>query len=270
MEQLFQSLVGVGVVWAREAIVGCFFSVESFSDTSEHHQSGWLRYPTTVKGEIRIALQDSDESVSALLQRPENAFALIVLAHGAGAGMTHPFMEDVSERLVKKGLGVLRFQFPYMEKGRRRPDHKTKLVKACADALEVGLREGLPVFVGGKSMGGRMMSHLLVDESVETIESVRGVVYWGFPLHPAGKPGTTRAEHLDGVGCPMLFLQGTRDRLADLKLITEVTNPLAGSTLKIIDGADHGFAVLKRSGRTSIEVMEELTEEVVRFCRSLA
>ncbi|HKQ58749.1 MAG TPA: alpha/beta family hydrolase [Candidatus Eisenbacteria bacterium] len=200
--------------------------------------------------------------VSALLLLPERARALYVLAHGAGAGMRHPFMNAIAQRLATRGVGTLRYQFPYMEEGSRRPDPEPLLFATIRAAL-VAARQAagdLPLLAGGKSMGGRMTSRAA---AVQPLEGVRGIVFLGFPLHPAGQPGISRAEHLDRVTVPMLFLQGTRDTLADLTLLTPVIERLGErATLRVIEHADHGFHVLKRSGRTDEMVLDELADAV--------
>lgn len=208
--------------------------------------------------------------LDALLLKPRESRWLFVMAHGAGAGMDHPFLRDMAERLADVGIATLRFNFPYIQKGRRLPDRE--VVLTCA--LEVvwdWVRSHAPnmsVIVGGKSMGGRMSSRLL---SVRPTEWVRGLVFLGFPLHPAKKPGTSRADHLREVHRPMLFLQGTRDTLADGTLMADVCAGLGPRAhLHIVEGADHGFDVLRQSARTSEDVRVELTQEILRFCQGLA
>lgn len=209
----------------------------------------------------------STGDVSALLRVPAGARALLVFAHGAGAGMTHPFMEAMSERLEGQQLATLRYQFPYMESGRRRPDPQPVLLATVRSAVERAEMEGLPLLAGGKSMGGRMTS---LAASTVPLPGVHGIVFFGFPLHPAGRPGTERAAHLHQVGLPMLFLQGTRDALADLGLLTPITRSLSHSaSLRIVDGADHGFHVLRRSGRTDAEILDELALAVSEWCRPI-
>ena len=198
--------------------------------------------------------------VSALLQRPDDATALLVLAHGAGAGMRHAFMEAIAGELETRGIATLRYQFPYMEAGGKRPDHPPVARAAVRAAIDAGRAAcpDLPLFAGGKSFGGRMTSQAAAAGS---LEGVRGLVFLGFPLHAPGREGTERATHLADVAVPMLFLQGTRDTLADLSLLTPVIEELgARATLHVVDGADHSFAVLKRSGRTGAEVMAELAD----------
>lgn len=200
-----------------------------------------------------------------MLDRPVDATALLVLAHGAGAGMRHRFMEAIAERLVGGGVAVFRYNFPYMEQGRKRPDYTPKLIKTIRSAVAAAseLADGLPLIAGGKSMGGRLTSHVA---AAGDIPGVKGLAFFGFPLHAPGRPGTERAAHLVDVEQPMLFLQGPRDSLAKLDLIEEVVEPLRPrATLHVVDGADHGFHVLKRSGRTDEEVLDELSEETVRW-----
>jgi hypothetical protein len=202
---------------------------------------------------------------AALLCLPENATALLSLAHGAGAGMRHAFMEAIAEALGRCRLATLRFEFPYVTAGSRRPDPRPVLLDTvCAAAAEAArLGGGLPLLAGGKSMGGRMTSLAAAEGR---LEKVRGIVFFGFPLHPAGQPGTERAEHLARVPQPLLFLQGTRDALADLALLRPIVEALGPrARLRELEGADHGFHVRKRSGRTHEGVIEALAEDVVRF-----
>src|SRR5437879_10650089 len=209
--------------------------------------------------QLRFGVEGGGE-VSALLCRPANARWLMALAHGAGAGMSHPFMEKLAAELAGVGVATLRYQFPYMEQRRRVPDAPAVLtatvVAAARRAAEVA--PGLPLLAGGKSMGGRMTSQA---PARHPLDGVRGLVFFGFPLHPPKQPGTKRAEHLAKVTVPMLFLQGTRDELADLKLLRPVCAKLgARATLHVIETADHSFHVLKRSGRSDAEVLRELAE----------
>jgi uncharacterized protein len=199
-------------------------------------------------------------SVSALLIRPGEARACFVFAHGAGAGMTHPFMETFATGLGERGIASLRYQFPYMEKGSRRPDPPAIAQAAVRAAVaEAGLScPGLPLIAGGKSFGGRMTSQA---QAVAPLAGVRGLVFLGFPLHPAGKPSSDRAKHLAEVHVPMLFIQGTRDKLAELTLIEPVVTSLGPSaSLHLVREADHSFHVLARSGRNDREVMKEILD----------
>lgn len=199
-------------------------------------------------------------AVSALLDAPAGAEACYVFAHGAGAGMHHAFMAAIATGLAQRGVATLRFQFPFMEQGHKRPDAPRVAHAAVRAAVrEAAMRvPGVPLFAGGKSFGARMSSQA---QALEPLPDVQGLVFVGFPLHPAGKPGTERAEHLAGVALPMLFLQGTRDALAELDLVREVTAKLGErATLHIVEGADHAFHVLVRSGRSDAQVLEEVLE----------
>ncbi len=218
--------------------------------------------------ELTIHVGDRSGDVSAVLQRPDGARALFVFAHGAGAGMRHAFMEAMSGALVERGIATLRYAFPYTEAGKRRPDPRPVLLATVRAAVREAreLAGGLPLLAGGKSMGGRMTS---LAASEAPLEGVRGLAFVGFPLHSAGKPGDERAAHLEQVDLPMLFLQGTRDKLADLTLLEPVVAKLgARATLHRVEGADHGFHVLKRSGRTDEEVLAELAEQMKKWGQS--
>jgi predicted alpha/beta-hydrolase family hydrolase len=207
--------------------------------------------------------------VSALLQRPENARQLLVLAHGAGAGMTHPFMESLTAELDSRGVATFRYQFPYMEKRRRIPDPPAVLTSTVRAAVLAAsqVAPGLPLFAGGKSMGGRMTSQAAAERP---LEGVRGLVFFGFPLHPPNRPGTARAKHLADVTVPMLFLQGTRDAFADLKLLRPICRKLSPqATLHVIQDADHSFHVPKRTGKTDSEVLRELVETVSSWAEEM-
>ena len=215
--------------------------------------------------EVRIPVDEQVGEVSGLFDRPRGAKALYVLAHGAGAGMRHAFMESLVPRPSERGVATLRYQFPYMEKGSRRPDARRVLLATVRAAVACGVKlaRGLPIVAGGKSMGGRMTSLAASDEA---LDGVGGIVFLGFPLHAAGKSGTERADHLQDVRVPMLFLQGTRDSLADLESIRTVCKGLGRrARLHVVDGGDHSFHVLKRSGRTDEEVQDELAGEVAAF-----
>jgi predicted alpha/beta-hydrolase family hydrolase len=179
-------------------------------------------------------------------------------------------METITELLARKAVATLRYQFPYMERGHRAPDRPPILVETVRAAVRHAceIADGLPVVAGGKSMGGRMTS---LAASQGALEGVGGIVFFGFPLHPAGRPSSDRAVHLDEVTVPMLFLQGTRDRLAELELLRPVCERLgARATLQVIDGGDHSFHVLKRSGRTDQEVLEEAAMRVAEWAGALA
>ncbi len=199
--------------------------------------------------------------VTALLRRPPDSDRLLVLGHGAGAGMRHTFLEALAEALAERGIATFRYQFPYAEAGRRRPDREPVLVATVRAAVEAAreVAGDLPLLAGGKSMGGRMTSRAAAHEP---LAGVRGLVFFGFPLHAPGKPSSERADHLDQVDLPMLFLQGDRDAFAGLDLLEPVVERLgARATLHLVTAADHGFHVLKRSGRTDAEVLDELAEQ---------
>jgi predicted alpha/beta-hydrolase family hydrolase len=203
--------------------------------------------------------------VSALKLMPMPSRALYVLAHGAGAGMRYPFMESIAQRLAAQGIGTLRYQFPYTEQGSRRPDPEPVLLATVRAAVAAGREaaNGLPLLAGGKSMGGRMTSRAA---AAAPLPGVAGIVFLGFPLHPAGQPGVSRADHLARVDLPMLFLQGTRDTLADLTLLRPVVEQLGErATMRVIEHADHSFHVLKRSGRTDEQVLDELAIEIAEW-----
>jgi uncharacterized protein len=203
---------------------------------------------------------DHDIHVSGLVQGPPDAHAGLALAHGAGAGMTHPFMATVAAGLAERGVATLRYQFPYMERGSKRPDapplaHATVRAAVAAAAHQW---PGLPLFAGGKSFGGRMTSQAQAKTPLET---VRGMVFLGFPLHPANKPSNDRAAHLSDVHIPMLFLQGTRDALAALDLIEPVCQSLGKrATLKLFADADHSFHVPAKTGRKDVDVRSEMLD----------
>ena len=195
--------------------------------------------------------------------------ACFVFAHGAGAGMAHPFIERLSQALAQRAIATLRFQFPFMQNGTRRPDPPAVAHAAIRCAVGEAARRlpGVPLLAGGKSFGGRMSS---MAQAGAPLPGVRGLVFVGFPLHPPRKPGTARADHLRSVELPMLFLQGTRDSLAQLPLVREVVVGLGQrATLHVVEGGDHSFDVPVRSGRTSGEVTAELADAVVRWSQVL-
>lgn len=219
--------------------------------------------------ELSFEATKSSGKVSALLMVPENATRLMVLGHGAGAGMRHKFMEAIAHKLADQGIATFRYQFPYIEKGTRRPDPKPILLATVRSAVEAATRvaDGLSLLAGGKSMGGRMTSSACAEEP---LPGVKGLVFFGFPLHPAGAPSTERAEHLQKVNLPMLFLQGTRDTLADLTLLKPICKKLGKrANLHIIEGAEHSFHMLKSSGRTDDEVLEELVSTTVEWSEEI-
>ena len=212
---------------------------------------------------VRITV--GDDSVSGLLLRPSHAKALYLFAHGVGAGMTHRAMESNARGLAERGIATLRYQFPYMEKGSRRPDPPRIAQAAVRAAADEALRlvPGLPLYAGGRSFGGRMTSQAQAEEP---LPGVRGLAFLGFPLHPAGKPGIERAEHLSRVQIPMLFVSGDRDALAELELLKPVVASLGErATLRLVAHADHSFKVAARSGRTSAEVEAEALDALAEW-----
>lgn len=211
-----------------------------------------------------LATQSSSE-VSALLNRPEKAKCLLVLGHGAGANMQHPFMEKLAGFLADFGVATFRYNFPYMEQGKRFPSPQPILLKTVRSAVAEAhkLLPDLPLFAGGKSMGGRMTS---LAASREPLPNVKAIVFFGFPLHAPGKDGRERAKHLFNVSLSMLFLQGTRDKLANLTYLEPVCDELKEkATLKIFDDADHSFNVPKRIGKTSETVLKELASSASQW-----
>jgi hypothetical protein len=205
--------------------------------------------------------------VADILVLPPNAWVLYVMAHGAGAGMRHHFLESIAASLAARGVATLRYQFPYMEAGGRRPDPPGILEASVRSAVERAGAAGLPLIAGGKSLGGRMTSSAA---AASPLPGVRGLAFLGFPLHPPGQPGTRRADHLHRVDLPMLFLQGTRDPFAPVDLITQVCEGLGPrATLHLVQGGDHSFGVLKRSGRTPEAVMDELANTITDWARAL-
>jgi predicted alpha/beta-hydrolase family hydrolase len=208
--------------------------------------------------ELHFPVGTTARPVSALLVRPAAPRVLFVLAHGAGAGMRHPFLESLAQGLAARGVATLRYQFPYMETRSRRPDPPSVAVATvrAAVAAAADAAPGVPLVAGGKSFGGRMTSTAAAEAP---LPGVRGIAFVGFPLHPPGRPGTARADHLDKVAVPLLFLQGTRDEFAELKLLQPVVRRLADrATLHLIEGGDHSFHVLKRSGRNDGNVLDEI------------
>jgi predicted alpha/beta-hydrolase family hydrolase len=208
---------------------------------------------------VSIALADG-ACVSGLLQAPAGARACYVLAHGAGAGMTHPFMAAVAAGLAERGIATLRYQFLYMERGSKRPDPPKLAHAAVRAAVAEAARQlpALPLIAGGKSFGGRMTSQA---QATAPLPGVRGLAFFGFPLHPAKQPSRDRGQHLFDVQLPMLFLQGTRDALAMLPEIQPMCDALgARATLRLYEGADHSFHVPARSGRTDAQVMDEMLD----------
>jgi len=213
---------------------------------------------------VTIAV-DGARRVSGLLQAPPEARACYVFAHGAGAGMTHPFMADIATGLAERGIATLRYQFPYMEQGLKRPDAPNVAHATVRAAVMEAARLApeLALFAGGKSFGGRMTSQA---QAASPLREVRGLVFLGFPLHPAGQPSDERGKHLFEVEIPMLFMQGTRDGLADFQLLRPLTERLGvRATLKLFQDADHSFHVPARTGRKDSEVRAEMLDMLAEW-----
>jgi predicted alpha/beta-hydrolase family hydrolase len=218
---------------------------------------------------ITITVDDA-RRVSGLLQAPAEARTCYVLAHGAGAGMAHPSMAAIAEGLARRGIATLRYQFPYMERGSKRPDapklaHAT-VRSAVAEASR--LRPELALLAGGKSFGGRMTSQAQAESP---LSGVRGLVFLGFPLHPVGLPSDERGRHLFAVQIPMLFMQGTRDALASLRILRPLVEQLgARATLKLFEGADHSFHVPARTGRKDSDVRTEMLDALADWIEKVS
>ena len=215
--------------------------------------------------DVQIAVNAKSGMVSALLVQPQNAKALLAIAHGAGAGMRHRFMEGTAAKLAELGVATLRYQFPYMEKRIKRPDSESTLTDTVRAAVATAkkLAGDLPLFAGGKSMGGRMTS---LAAAKQTLDGVRGLIYFGFPLHAAGNPGAERGNHLSEIDLPMLFLQGSRDALADLKLLKPLCRKLGGRIeLFVINGGDHSFHMLKSSGKSDDQSLTAVVEKAAQW-----
>lgn len=217
---------------------------------------------------VTISLSDT-QRVSGLLQVPPGAKACYVLAHSAGAGMTHPFLAAIADGLAERGIATLRYQFLYMEHGGRRPDPPKLAHAAVRAAVAEAARQlpAVPLFAGGKSFGGRMTSQA---QAAAALPGVRGLVFLGFPLHPPRQPGTERAQHLSDIRVPMLFLQGTRDEFAELSLLEGVGRDLgARATLKLFPEADHSFHVPARSGRKDADVRIEMLDAMTNWMNAV-
>jgi uncharacterized protein len=223
----------------------------------------------TIMNETSHTIDVGGRQVPLLLVQPPSARWLYVFAHGAGAGMRHRFMAAATDALAAQGIATLRYEYPYMSGGSRRPDPAPVLEAVTRAVATYAAAEfpALRIAAGGKSMGGRMTSRAHADAP---LPRVAALIFFGFPLHPAGKPGRERADHLRAITTPMLFLQGTRDALATWDLITEVTAALPSATLHVVDGADHGFAVLRRSGRTDAEVLAQTCAAAAHWLDRLA
>lgn len=220
---------------------------------------------TSAGKEIQFGVNERAGAVSGLLLKPDNAQALLVLAHGAGAGMRHHFLEQVAVKLAAARVGTLRYQFPYMEKRVKRPDPEAVLLETVRAGMVAAkkLAGGLPLFAGGKSMGGRMTS---LAAARQPLADIRGLIFFGFPLHAAGKPGADRGSHLRAIDTPMLFLQGSRDTLAELKLLKPLCARLGKrAELYVIEGGDHSLHMLKTAGRSDDEVLGDAVAKAAKW-----
>jgi uncharacterized protein len=220
-------------------------------------------------GSVTIAVDDA-HTVRGLLLAPPSARACYVLAHGAGAGMFHPFMDGAAKGLADRGIATLRYQFPYMEKASKRPDAPAVAHAAVRAAVDEAARccPGLPLIAGGKSFGGRMTSQA---QAIAPLPEVRGLTFLGFPLHPPGEPSTSRAAHLSELKIPMLFLQGTRDDFAEMALLEPVVKGLGGlASLHAVKDGDHSLHVPARSGRNDREVMNDVLDALSAWIGGLA
>jgi len=212
--------------------------------------------------EIKFFVNGKAGGVSGLLLQPSGARALLLLAHGAGAGMRHRFMEEVAAQLADQKIASLRYQFPYMEKRTKRPDPQSVLTDTVRAAVAAAKKVAgaLPLFAGGKSMGGRMTS---LAAAQEPLDGVRGLIFFGFPLHAAGSPGAERGAHLAGIDIPMLFLQGSRDALAELKLLKPLCANLGKrAELFVVAGGDHSFHMLKSARKSDEQTVGEVAGHV--------
>jgi len=212
-----------------------------------------------------LSIDNGTEPLAALLDLPPQPLACYVLAHGAGAGMTHAFMAAVASELAGRGVATLRYDFPYMQRGSRRPDTPKVAHAAVRAAVAEAARRlpGVPLFAGGKSFGGRMTSQA---QALAPLPDVRGIAFLGFPLHPAGQPSDDRAKHLEDVRVPMLFLQGTRDELAELALLRPVVASLGDrAALEAIEDADHSFHVPAKSGRSDAQVRSDVLDRLAAW-----
>ncbi len=219
--------------------------------------------------EIKFFVSDKAGVVSGLLLQPRGACALLVLAHGAGAGMRHRFMEELAGKLADENIATLRYQFPYMENRIKRPDPQGTLTDTVRAAVAAAKEYAgnLPLFAGGKSMGGRMTS---LAAAKEPLDEVRGLIFFGFPLHAAGRPGTERGEHLTDIKIPMLFLQGSRDALAELKLLKPLCAKLGKRVeLFVVEGGDHSFHMLKSARKSDEQALSDLVEKTAQWIETV-
>ena len=221
--------------------------------------------------DLQFTATSEKGSVAAVVQRPPDARALIVLAHGAGAGIRHHHMESIADALANVNIATLRFNFPFMEAGGKRTDGKEICVETFTNAttLAQSIAGGLPIFIGGHSFGGRMSSHFYSERAEAEKANCKGLLYFSFPLHPSKKPDIKRAEHLYAIRSPMLFLSGTRDTLADSALLEKVVSRIPIARLHWLETADHSFKILKRSRQSAENVYDEAARVAAAFVQEL-
>lgn len=213
---------------------------------------------------MKLFLSDELGETTLEIEEPSDAIATLLIAHGAGAGMHHPFMVDISKRICDKGVRTIRFNFPYMEEGRKAPGSPKKNIETWNLLTKsiVARYPNQPIFLSGKSYGGRMASHLIATHGPN---GAHGIIYFGFPLHAPGRDSKDRAAHLKEVVLPQLFLQGTKDKLANMQLMSEVIDELQGAELVALEEADHSFNVPKRAGISKQQMIEILANHAVNF-----
>lgn len=208
---------------------------------------------------MELFLNDKLGKITYEISESADAIATLIIAHGAGAGMHHPFMVSLADTLSEVGINAIRFNFPYMEKGRKAPGSPKDAIAAWEHMITEAsnVLPGLPIFMSGKSYGGRMGSHLLAEQS-DT--NAAGIIYFGFPLHAPGRDSKDRAAHLPEIKQSQLFIQGTKDKLANFEMITEVTNELPKAELVEIAHGDHSFNTPKSTGITKEEMIKHLAQ----------
>ncbi len=216
---------------------------------------------------MELFLNDKLGKISLEVDESATQKAILILSHGAGAGMHHPFLKTISDAISSDTITVVRFNFPYMEQGRKSPGSPKANIETWKLVVEhiQSTYPNVPIFLSGKSYGGRMASHLLVEV---TPQSIKGIIYFGFPLHAPGRDSKDRADHLDKIEVPQLFLQGSNDKLANVQMMEEVVNSLSASEMRVIEYGDHSFNVPKKSGKTKDEVMDYLVQESIAWINS--
>ncbi|WP_420318896.1 alpha/beta family hydrolase [Ekhidna sp.] len=217
---------------------------------------------------MELFLNDKLGKITVEVDEASNASSILIIAHGAGAGMHHPFMNKLSKGISENGVTAIRFNFPYMEQGRKSPGSPKSNIETWGLLVEhiASIYPGMSIFISGKSYGGRMASHLMAESATE---KVKGIIYYGFPLHAPGRDSKDRADHLPRVSVPQLFLQGSNDKLANITLMKEVIDNLRNVELEVIDHADHSFNVPKKSGKTKDEILQFLINRSVEWISTI-